>query len=46
MQKAIDLFLNIYSGQKCKYNFSKMWERCVDINLMYSLFEMIQLKRH
>ena len=34
MQKAIDLFLNIYFGQKNKYNFLKMWGRCV------------QLKRH
>ena len=31
MQKAIDLFLNIYSGQKNKYNFSKMWGRCVQL---------------
>ena len=31
MQKAIDLFLNIYSGQKNKYNFSKIWGRCVQL---------------
>ena len=46
MQKVIDLFLNIYSETKNKYNFSKMWGKCVDINFMNSLFEMAELKSH